>query len=170
MARQEVLRTIPPECDDQIPGRASPAAGQGLRNRSGLLAEAIDSTHTPEFEQLEGIVMDKSVTFCHLLGILKEFYGKMGFEEVRFRPGYFPTLSPQSSLRSISTAWDGWSWEVPVCSERRLQPIWHRSSRFGLGPGESPGWPQQAGAEGPPAASINRISNGCARRRFPSPL
>jgi len=56
--------------------------------------EAIDSTHTPEFEQLEGIVMDKGVSFCHLLGILKEFYGKMGFEEVRFRPGYFPYTEP----------------------------------------------------------------------------
>lgn len=56
--------------------------------------EAIDSTHTPEFEQLEGIVMDEGVTFSHLLGILKEFYGKMGFEEVRFRPGYFPYTEP----------------------------------------------------------------------------
>ncbi len=56
--------------------------------------EAIDSTHTPEFEQLEGIVMDRGVTFCHLLGILKEFYGKMGFPEVRFRPGYFPYTEP----------------------------------------------------------------------------
>ena len=56
--------------------------------------EAIDATHTPEFEQLEGIVMDEGVTFCHLLGILKEFYAKMGFEEVRFRPGYFPYTEP----------------------------------------------------------------------------
>ena len=38
--------------------------------------------------------MDKDVTFCHLLGILKEFYAKMGFEEVRFRPGYFPYTEP----------------------------------------------------------------------------
>jgi phenylalanyl-tRNA synthetase alpha chain len=56
--------------------------------------EAIDATHTPEFEQLEGIVMDEGVTFRHLLGILKEFYAKMGFEEVRFRPGYFPYTEP----------------------------------------------------------------------------
>ena len=34
------------------------------------------------------------MTFCHLLGILKEFYAKMGFEEVRFRPGYFPYTEP----------------------------------------------------------------------------
>jgi phenylalanyl-tRNA synthetase alpha chain len=56
--------------------------------------EAIDATHTPEFEQLEGIIMDRSVTFSNLLGVLKEFYAKMGFEEVRFRPGYFPYTEP----------------------------------------------------------------------------
>ena len=56
--------------------------------------EAIDPTHTPEFEQLEGIVMDKGVTFRHLLGYLKEFYSRMGFEDVRFRPAYFPYTEP----------------------------------------------------------------------------
>lgn len=56
--------------------------------------ESIDSTHLAEFEQLEGIVMDKDVTFRHLLGFLKEFYGRMGFEGVRFRPGYFPYTEP----------------------------------------------------------------------------
>jgi phenylalanyl-tRNA synthetase alpha chain len=56
--------------------------------------EAIDPTHTPEFEQLEGIVMDKGVGFTHLLGFLKEFYQRMGFEGVRFRPGYFPYTEP----------------------------------------------------------------------------
>ncbi|KAF1078519.1 phenylalanine--tRNA ligase subunit alpha [Methanogenium sp. MK-MG] len=56
--------------------------------------EAIDPTHTPEFEQLEGIVMDKDVSFRHLMGFLKEFYGRMGFEDVRFRPAYFPYTEP----------------------------------------------------------------------------
>ena len=56
--------------------------------------EAIDPTHTPEFEQLEGIVMDRDVGFTHLLGYLKEFYQRMGFEGVRFRPGYFPYTEP----------------------------------------------------------------------------
>ncbi len=56
--------------------------------------ETIDPTHLPEFEQLEGIVMDEGVTFSHLLGLLKEFYGKMGFEDVRFRPAYFPYTEP----------------------------------------------------------------------------
>ena len=56
--------------------------------------EAIDPTHTPEFEQLEGVVMDKGVSFKNLLGCLTEFYHRMGFEEVRFRPGYFPYTEP----------------------------------------------------------------------------
>jgi phenylalanyl-tRNA synthetase alpha chain len=56
--------------------------------------EAIDPTHTPEFEQLEGIVMDRGVSFRNLLGYLKEFYSRMGFEDIRFRPGYFPYTEP----------------------------------------------------------------------------
>ncbi|MDD1677795.1 MAG: phenylalanine--tRNA ligase subunit alpha [Methanomicrobiales archaeon] len=56
--------------------------------------EAIDPTHLPEFEQLEGVVMDRDVNFRHLLGILREFYVLMGFENVRFRPGYFPYTEP----------------------------------------------------------------------------
>jgi phenylalanyl-tRNA synthetase alpha chain len=56
--------------------------------------EATDPTHLAEFEQLEGVVMDEEVDFRHLLGFLKEFYRKMGFEKIRFRPGYFPYTEP----------------------------------------------------------------------------
>ncbi len=56
--------------------------------------ETIDPTHTPEFEQLEGVVMDKDMTFANLLGLLSEFYHRMGFKDVRFRPGYFPYTEP----------------------------------------------------------------------------
>jgi len=56
--------------------------------------ESIDPTHLPEFEQLEGIVMDNDVSFKNLLGFLKEFYVRMGFSSVRFRPGYFPYTEP----------------------------------------------------------------------------
>ena len=52
--------------------------------------EAVDYKHLPEFYQVEGIVVDKNATFAHLLGILSEFYGQMGFKKVRFRPAYFP--------------------------------------------------------------------------------
>jgi phenylalanyl-tRNA synthetase alpha chain len=56
--------------------------------------ETIDTTHLAEFEQLEGIVMDEDVTFGNLLGILREFYNRMGFESVRFKPSYYPYTEP----------------------------------------------------------------------------
>ena len=56
--------------------------------------ETIDTTHLAEFEQLEGIVMDEGVTFGNLLGILQEFYHRMGFEGVRFKPSYYPYTEP----------------------------------------------------------------------------
>jgi phenylalanyl-tRNA synthetase alpha chain len=56
--------------------------------------ETIDPTHLAEFEQLEGIVMDEGVTFGNLLGILREFYNRMGFESVRFKPSYYPYTEP----------------------------------------------------------------------------
>ena len=56
--------------------------------------ENIDATHLPEFDQLEGVVLDKDVGFADLLGLLREFFHKMGFEDVRFRPGYFPYTEP----------------------------------------------------------------------------
>ncbi len=52
--------------------------------------EAVDYKHLPEFYQVEGIVVDPSVNFRNLLGILKQFYNEMGFDKIRFRPGYFP--------------------------------------------------------------------------------
>ncbi|OPX61957.1 MULTISPECIES: phenylalanine--tRNA ligase subunit alpha [unclassified Methanoregula] len=56
--------------------------------------ETIDTTHLAEFEQLEGIVMDEDVSFANLLGILREFYNRMGFTSVRFKPSYYPYTEP----------------------------------------------------------------------------
>jgi len=50
----------------------------------------IDYKHLAEFHQVDGIVVDPKVTFRDLLGYLKEFYLRMGFDKIRFRPGYFP--------------------------------------------------------------------------------
>ncbi len=56
--------------------------------------ETIDTTHLAEFEQLEGVVMDEGVTFGNLLGLLREFYHRMGFTGVRFKPSYYPYTEP----------------------------------------------------------------------------
>lgn len=56
--------------------------------------ESIDATHLPEFYQIEGIVMEDGANFRMLIGVLKEFYKRMGFDRVRIRPGYFPYTEP----------------------------------------------------------------------------
>jgi phenylalanyl-tRNA synthetase alpha chain len=60
--------------------------------------ENIDSTHLPEFYQIEGIIHEKGSNFRQLIGILKEFYKRMGFEKIRFRPGYFPYTEPSMEV------------------------------------------------------------------------
>jgi len=60
--------------------------------------EAIDARHLPEFHQVEGILVEEGASFDMLVGILKEFYGKMGFEKIRLRPGYFPYTEPSMEV------------------------------------------------------------------------
>jgi len=64
------------------------AVGKCFRN------ETLDWAHLFEFNQFEGIVIDKNVNFRHLLGYLKEFALKIGYTKVRFRPAYFPYTEP----------------------------------------------------------------------------
>jgi phenylalanyl-tRNA synthetase alpha chain len=60
--------------------------------------ENIDPTHLPEFYQIEGIIHEENTNFRQLIGILKEFYGRMGFKKIRFRPGYFPYTEPSMEV------------------------------------------------------------------------
>jgi len=68
--------------------------------------ENIDATHLPEFYQVEGIVYEEKANFRELIGVLKEFYRKMGFEKIRFRPAYFPYTEPSME---IEVEWN-WKW------------------------------------------------------------
>ena len=63
--------------------------------------ESVDSTHLPEFTQVEGIIMEKDASFAMLIGILKEFYKRMGFSEVRVRPAYFPYTEPSLEIEVV---------------------------------------------------------------------
>lgn len=56
--------------------------------------EATDYKHLPEFTQIEGIIMEKNANFSMLIGVLKEFYKKLGFEKIEFKPSYFPFTEP----------------------------------------------------------------------------
>jgi len=57
-----------------------------------------DLTHTPMFHQVEGLMVDKNVSFADLKGLLDEFL-RLFFErdlKVRFRPSYFPFTEPSA--------------------------------------------------------------------------
>ncbi|MEA3142788.1 MAG: phenylalanyl-tRNA synthetase alpha chain [Thermoplasmata archaeon] len=56
--------------------------------------EAMDATHLPEFHQIEGILVEEGATFQTLLGVLREFYTRLGFPEVKFRPSFYPYTEP----------------------------------------------------------------------------
>jgi phenylalanyl-tRNA synthetase alpha chain len=56
--------------------------------------ESIDMTHLPEFQQIEGIIMEEGANFDMLVCTLKDFYNRMGFDKVRVRPGPFPYTEP----------------------------------------------------------------------------
>ena len=66
--------------------------GKSFRN------ETVDWSHGFEFYQTDGIVIDSGANFRHLLGYLKQFYKKMGFDEIRFRPAYFPYTEPSVEI------------------------------------------------------------------------
>jgi phenylalanyl-tRNA synthetase alpha chain len=48
--------------------------------------------------EFEGIIHEENSNFRQLIGILKEFYKRMGFEKIRFRPGYFPYTEPSMEV------------------------------------------------------------------------
>jgi phenylalanyl-tRNA synthetase alpha chain len=68
-----------------------------------------DLTHTPMFTQVEGLVVDRNVSFANLKALLYDFVSKF-FErqvELRFRPSYFPFTEPSAEvdIRAESGRW-----------------------------------------------------------------
>ncbi len=59
-----------------------------------------DVSHTPMFHQVEGLLVDKGVSFSHLKGTLTSFVHQMFGKEtgVRFRPSFFPFTEPSAEV------------------------------------------------------------------------
>ena len=83
-----ILQQKPP-----LPIRVA-CAGRVYRN------EAVDATHLAMFHQLEGIWVEKGLTFAHLKGLLslivKKLYGPE--RKIRFKPKYYPYTEPSVGL------------------------------------------------------------------------
>ncbi|MDW8092104.1 MAG: phenylalanine--tRNA ligase subunit alpha [Nitrososphaerota archaeon] len=60
--------------------------------------ENVDWKHLAELHQIDGIMMDRAVTLRSLMGIIREFYRRLGIPNVRFRPSYFPYTEPSAEV------------------------------------------------------------------------
>lgn len=84
-------RTLYALKEKAIPGKFF-SVGKVFRN------ETLDWKHSFEFYQVEGIVVGEKATLRDLKGYLKEFFGRMGYPDVRMRPGHFPYTEPSMEV------------------------------------------------------------------------
>ena len=59
-----------------------------------------DVTHSPMFQQIEGLMVDRGITFAHLKGVLTEFLRRVFGRDlaVRLRPSFFPFTEPSAEV------------------------------------------------------------------------
>lgn len=63
-------------------------------------SDEVDATHSPSFHQIEGLVIDKNITFADLKGTLAEFARELfgSDTKVKFRPHHFPFTEPSAEV------------------------------------------------------------------------
>ena len=63
-------------------------------------SDEVDATHSPTFHQIEGLVIDKNITFADLKGTLEVFAKELFGEETKtkFRPHHFPFTEPSAEV------------------------------------------------------------------------
>lgn len=63
-------------------------------------SDELDATHTPVFNQVEGLVIDRNITMAHLKGTLDHFATSMFGEGIttRLRPSFFPFTEPSAEV------------------------------------------------------------------------
>ncbi len=63
-------------------------------------SDEVDATHSPSFHQIEGLVVDRHITFADLKGTLEQFAREMFGEntKTKFRPHHFPFTEPSAEV------------------------------------------------------------------------
>jgi phenylalanyl-tRNA synthetase alpha chain len=76
-----------------------------------------DATHSPQFIQLEGLVVDRGITMAHLRGTLEAFVHRLFGPSVptRFRASYFPFVEPGAELDAGCLICHGKSPDCRIC-------------------------------------------------------
>lgn len=70
--------------------------------------ETLDATHLAEFHQVEGVVADYNLTLGDLIGILYEFFKKLGITQLEFKPAYNPYTEPSMEIFCFHTGLGKW--------------------------------------------------------------
>ncbi|CAK7266110.1 Phenylalanyl-tRNA synthetase, beta subunit, cytoplasmic [Sporothrix epigloea] len=63
--------------------------------------ESVDATHLAEFHQVEGVIADYGLTLGGLMEFMEIFFGKMGLEDLKFKPAYNPYTEPSMEIFSF---------------------------------------------------------------------
>jgi phenylalanyl-tRNA synthetase alpha chain len=73
-----------------------------------------DARHTPAFSQIEGLVVDRGITFADLAGTIEEFTGAYFGPNIhsRLRPAYFPFTEPSAEFEITCVICEGKGWLV----------------------------------------------------------
>ncbi|XP_012522681.2 phenylalanine--tRNA ligase alpha subunit isoform X2 [Monomorium pharaonis] len=70
--------------------------------------ETLDATHLAEFHQVEGVVAGYNITLGNLIGILYEFFGKLGITQLQFKPAYNPYTEPSMEIFCFHNGLERW--------------------------------------------------------------
>ncbi|XP_051147449.1 phenylalanine--tRNA ligase alpha subunit, cytoplasmic [Andrographis paniculata] len=70
--------------------------------------EAVDRTHLAEFHQIEGLICDRGLTLGHLIGVLEDFFSRLGMSELKFKPAYNPYTEPSMEIFSYHEGLQKW--------------------------------------------------------------
>uniref|UniRef100_A0A8C6Z0E4 phenylalanine--tRNA ligase n=2 Tax=Nothoprocta perdicaria TaxID=30464 RepID=A0A8C6Z0E4_NOTPE len=111
-ARRTLLRTHTTACSARLLQRlaqqASFTPGRWFSIERVFRNEAVDATHLAEFHQVEGVVAERGLALGHLLGVLREFFSKMGITQLRFKPAYNPYTEPSMEVFSYHPGLKRW--------------------------------------------------------------
>ncbi|GAB4837910.1 hypothetical protein Ancab_027436 [Ancistrocladus abbreviatus] len=70
--------------------------------------EAVDRTHLAEFHQIEGLICDRGLTLGDLIGVLHDFFSRLGMSKLRFKPAYNPYTEPSMEIFSYHEGLGKW--------------------------------------------------------------
>ncbi|XP_059483542.1 phenylalanine--tRNA ligase alpha subunit [Neocloeon triangulifer] len=70
--------------------------------------ETLDATHLAEFHQVEGVIADYDLGLSGLIGVLYEFFKKLGIEKLYFKPAYNPYTEPSMEIFSYHEGLKKW--------------------------------------------------------------